>query len=269
MKPCGHGLLCTRIACQQPKPLKLSRRDAKTFVEALLAEEIHECPICYWQDGSHNSRCWIGALAIKWREAEANSKRFADELGQQTEHYDFALALLDKIKAALADGGVMPQTLPDGVQLIVRERAEYSRKYHEAMEILSRWENIDHATTSAKLIEAENEIKRLRALLAEGPHMWPPIARVEPVEPDDEPLRVAVVGGRLVISIGVRTLAFAVANSPDHEGDPIKITDPLAAAKEIRVELVREEEDGTTEVHKLLDKAAYDAWENGGEGFAQ
>jgi flagellar motility protein MotE (MotC chaperone) len=29
----------------------------------------HECPICKWQDGSHNSSCWIGALAIKWREA--------------------------------------------------------------------------------------------------------------------------------------------------------------------------------------------------------
>ena len=40
------------------------------------------------------------------------------------------------------------------------------------------------------------------------------------------------------------------------------------AANDIAVELKREEEDGTTAVHKMIDKAAFDAWENGGEGFA-
>lgn len=29
-----------------------------------------DCPICRWGDGTHNSSCWIGALAIKWRAAE-------------------------------------------------------------------------------------------------------------------------------------------------------------------------------------------------------
>lgn len=162
-----------------------------------------DCPICRWGDGSHNSSCWIGALAIKWREAESETKRLSEELK----------------KANLAGGDLF----------------------------------------------ADNQ--RLRALLAEGPQTWRPVVGAS-IEPDDEPLQVAVIGGRLVISIGVRTLAFAVANSPDHEGDPIRITDPMAAAKEIRVELVREEEDGTTEVHKLLDRAAFDAWENGGEGFS-
>jgi hypothetical protein len=99
-------------------------------------------------------------------------------------------------------------------------------------------------------------------------------------DPDDDPLTVEVIGGRLLISIGVRTLAFAIAQRPGEEDEDwcdlcdcgemplIRITDPLKAAKEIVHELSREEEDGTTEVHKLLDKAAFDAWENGGEGFA-
>ena len=87
-------------------------------------------------------------------------------------------------------------------------------------------------------------------------------------DPDDEELDVAVTGGRLVISIGVRTLAFAVTHGAGVD-EVMRITDPLAAAREMVSELVREEEDGTTPVHKLLDKAAFDAWENGGDGFDQ
>jgi hypothetical protein len=80
----------------------------------------------------------------------------------------------------------------------------------------------------------------------------------------DDGLAVALVDGRLVISIGVNTLAHATA----YADDPVKIVDPDLAAEEIVRELTREEEDGTTPVHKLLDKAVFDAWENGGEGFA-
>lgn len=84
-----------------PKPLKLSRRDAKTFTEALMAEEIHECSV--------------------------------SELSEAARKLRVAEELLREIGCALADGGVFPQTLLSGVQLVVRERAEYSRKYHEAM----------------------------------------------------------------------------------------------------------------------------------------
>ena len=95
--------------------------------------------------------------------------------------------------------------------------------------------------------------------------------------PEFDPLEVAIVDGRLVISIGVKTLAHAVQLEGGmlyQVGDEdiatgVTITDPLTAAKEIARELKREEEDGTTLVHKLLDKAAMDAYENGGEGFAE
>ena len=79
----------------------------------------------------------------------------------------------------------------------------------------------------------------------------------------DDVLEVGLVDGRLVISIGVNALAFAAAN---HD-DGITICDPDLAAEEIVRELRREEEDGTTPVHRLLDKAVFDAWENGGDGF--
>ena len=36
-----------------------------------------------------------------------------------------------------------------------RERDEFRRKYHEAMEIMSRWGNIDAAEATARLIAAE------------------------------------------------------------------------------------------------------------------
>ena len=86
-----------------------------------------------------------------------------------------------------------------------------------------------------------------------------------PQIPADEPLEVVLAGDRLVISIGVNVLAFAVgAGTQD-----FTITDAALAAREILRELQREEEDGTTPVHKLLDQAAFDAWENGGEGFLE
>lgn len=94
-------------------------------------------------------------------------------------------------------------------------------------------------------------------------------------DPDDEPLKVEVIGGRLVISIGVRCLAHAIEFAPAltrynesaDEFEHPKVTDPLAFAHEIDAELSKEEEDGTTVVHRMLDKAAQSAIENGAEGI--
>jgi len=86
-----------------------------------------------------------------------------------------------------------------------------------------------------------------------------------------QPLAVGVTtDGRLVVSIGIDVLAFAVnlAGTPWSTA-PFKVTDADVAAAEIVQELTREEEDGTTPVHKLLDQAALDAWENGGQGFTE
>jgi len=101
---------------------------------------------------------------------------------------------------------------------------------------------------------------RLRAREEEG--------MTEPTPEADAALEVGVVGNRLVISIGVSTLAFTVVHGAGVEED-MRITDPLAAAREIAQYLQQEDEEGTTPVHTLLDKAAWDAWENGGKGFAE
>jgi seryl-tRNA synthetase len=54
------------------------------------------------------------------------------------------------------------------VEALQRERDEVSRKYHEAMDIMSAWKNIDHAEAVARLLEANKaldaERDRLRKL---------------------------------------------------------------------------------------------------------
>lgn len=92
----------------------------------------------------------------------------------------------------------------------------------------------------------------------------------------DRPLEVKIERDRLVISIGVKCLAFAIEWAPGLEkydektGDFLgpKITDPLVFAKEIERQLSQEEEDGTTMVHRMIDKAAAEALEQGAEGVA-
>lgn len=81
----------------------------------------------------------------------------------------------------------------------------------------------------------------------------------------DAGLTVGLEGEQLVIRIGIDTLGFALTAADE----PLRVVDARLAAEEIVRELTREEEDGTTPVHKLLDKAGFDAWENGGEGFAE
>ena len=83
-------------------------------------------------------------------------------------------------------------------------------------------------------------------------------------------LRVELVDRRLTISVGVDTLAEAVQIS-DY-GEDCKVTDIDGFAKDVLYELKREEEDGTTLVHRLFDNAAGEAVEQGSEhvsGFAE
>ncbi len=79
----------------------------------------------------------------------------------------------------------------------------------------------------------------------------------------DAPLEVIIRDDELVISAGINTLV-AVIVSPE---PGFIITNADVAALEILSALKDEEEDGTTVVHKMLDLAARDAWEQGGEGF--
>lgn len=91
---------------------------------------------------------------------------------------------------------------------------------------------------------------------------------LDPPDRGDQ-LKIRVVDGRLVISIGVETLAIAAKYSnffDDPTMKELEILDAEAFAREIARQLAREEEDGTTLVHHALDKAAELAVENGAEG---
>lgn len=79
-------------------------------------------------------------------------------------------------------------------------------------------------------------------------------------------LKVEIVDGELVISIGISTLCFAIDHSPEmwnEEEDKPRITDEAGFAHDILEQLTREEEDGTTPVHRMFDAAAARAIEYG------
>lgn len=84
-------------------------------------------------------------------------------------------------------------------------------------------------------------------------------------------LKTEIKNGVLTISIGLEILAFAIENGPDWDdqyiidkGDDGKYTE---FGKSMFYALEKEEEDGTTLVHRLFDGAAEYALEQGFEGF--
>lgn len=81
-----------------------------------------------------------------------------------------------------------------------------------------------------------------------------------------QPLRVEVEGGRLTISIGIGTLAFAVQHADNQWPEDIYISDPYEFAKDVSRVLSKESEDGTTPIHVMLDKAAVEAADQGSDG---
>lgn len=85
----------------------------------------------------------------------------------------------------------------------------------------------------------------------------------------EQPLKVGIEAGRLVISIGIVTLGEALVGpgSPVKRAVPhAKITDHAEFACEVKRALLSESEDGTTPVHTLLDGVAEAFLENGADG---
>ena len=78
------------------------------------------------------------------------------------------------------------------------------------------------------------------------------------------PLRVEIDGGKITISIGVETLAFATI---DCNEDLAHFEVDLAEgfAKDVLNELTREEEDGSTIITRMFDAGAAEAVEQGSE----
>lgn len=78
----------------------------------------------------------------------------------------------------------------------------------------------------------------------------------------ETPLTVEIKDECLSITVGVKTLAFAITHNPELK---LNVTDAKGFAQDVLHELQREQEDGTTPVHLLLDKAADEAAEQGSE----
>jgi hypothetical protein len=95
-------------------------------------------------------------------------------------------------------------------------------------------------------------------------------------ENKDAPLSVEVKEDRLVISIGIDTLAYCFerseSNNPyDEETGDFKqierVASPMQFAKDVATELMMEEEDGSTPLNLLLDKMCEEAVNQGSNGL--
>jgi hypothetical protein len=80
--------------------------------------------------------------------------------------------------------------------------------------------------------------------------------------------RAVIEGGCIVIRIEISALPLIVPGAwgPVPGDDCFKVTDAEAFARDLVAELNREEEDGTTPVHRMFDAVIQGAIENGAEG---
>lgn len=92
----------------------------------------------------------------------------------------------------------------------------------------------------------------------------------------DQPLVAKIEGQQLVIRIGIDTLAYSAEHCPrlydydKHDGPPYcKVVNKEELAMDVIHELEREQEDGTTPLHLLLDQAIIDAMDGGSAAFAE
>ena len=82
-----------------------------------------------------------------------------------------------------------------------------------------------------------------------------------------EPLSVKIEEGALTISIGIGVLAYAVQMNENSWESGWRIADIPVFAKEVLRELERDDETGATRVHRLLEDAAEEVLEQGGDGI--
>lgn len=90
-----------------------------------------------------------------------------------------------------------------------------------------------------------------------------------------KPLTCECKDGELIIRIGVITLRKAAESCPRLFGvnrdDPpfVYVIDSEQLAADVRRELMHEDEDGSTPLHRLLDQAIIDTYEDGSTAFAE
>lgn len=81
----------------------------------------------------------------------------------------------------------------------------------------------------------------------------------------DQRLQCEVEGTQLVMRIGLGTLAFAAQHCDDNPG--FKVVSIEELAKDVRYELLKEEENGSTRLTDMMDAATMAAFENGSTAF--
>ncbi len=80
----------------------------------------------------------------------------------------------------------------------------------------------------------------------------------------DAGLNVSIIGGVVTITIGVSALCTALQPAPGRLRGRAEHHGRIRLRLWRRAELNREEEDGTTPVHKMLDHARSRLWAGGG-----
>lgn len=88
---------------------------------------------------------------------------------------------------------------------------------------------------------------------------------------EEDGARAVIEDGHIVIRVAVDALPAIVEGAWAAGGlaARLKVTDAAALAREIAHELNREDEDGTTLIHKMFDAAIDEAANQGAEGIAE
>lgn len=163
-----------------------------------------------------------------------------DAMGEDGLDVDAGAAVLKMIRQALETCGVRPPDVPEADKPLVDAAPFWS-------------------LSSLPPVRAEGETENVKR---------------------DAPLDCRIVDGRLVIDIGIETLAFATKESPtlyqrygydeekgEERQDFVKINDPDVWAKEVLRQIVAEAEDGSSLMTKLFDDAVERAIDDGAEGI--
>jgi hypothetical protein len=84
----------------------------------------------------------------------------------------------------------------------------------------------------------------------------------------NQPLICRVIGDRLIISIGIETLAWA---AKDRNGGPVpnrtKVSNKAEWANDVSLAITHEDEIGNSMIHDMIDQAMQDAMDSGSIGL--
>ena len=95
-----------------------------------------------------------------------------DVLGETAHKHEQQVAIiqaeLEQFQGIFGEHDEPPRSLAQARAMwdaLKKEHDEYKRKYHEVMDIMGAWKNIDHAEAVARLLEVEKERDALKAEL--------------------------------------------------------------------------------------------------------